>query len=293
MPLVLRDLVQYLLGPGTTWRDLLEAAVDVAVVSYLIYRALLVIRGTRAIQVLVGLLVLGLGYLASQWANLITVNWLLGHFLTYSFIFGVIVLFQADIRRGLASLGRRRFLNAFVPDERRLQAGAVEVVTRAAVELSRKRQGALVVIERVADLGEVLETGVRLDAELSYELLLALFQPGGALHDGAVVLRRGRVAAAGCILPLTAVQVRDLGTRHRAALGLAEEVDAVVVVVSEERGEISLAVEGTLHRALDEGALRQHLARLLVPPGATPGTKQPAAGPARRDPEREDDRAAV
>jgi diadenylate cyclase len=292
MTLVLLQLVRYLLGPAAGWRDLLGAAVDAMVVSYLIYQALLVIRGTRAIQVLVGLLVLGAGYLASQWANLVTVNWLLGHFLTYSFIFGVIVLFQADIRRGLATLGRRRFLTAFAPEERRLQAGAIEVVARAAFELSRKHQGALIVIERVADLGEVVETGVRLDAELTDELILALFQPGGALHDGAVVLRRGRVAAAGCILPLTSVQMRDLGTRHRAALGLAEEVDAVVVVVSEERGEVSLAVEGTLHRNLEEGALRELLARLLVPPGSS---RAAVGGPATRGEAkpREDGRAAV
>ncbi|HTT69950.1 MAG TPA: diadenylate cyclase CdaA [Anaeromyxobacteraceae bacterium] len=286
--------VQYLLGPGATWRDLARSAVDVAVVSYLIYRALLVIRGTRAIQVLLGLLVLGLGYLVSQWANLVILNWLLGHFLTYSFIFGVIVLFQADIRRGLASLGRRRFLTAFAPEERRLQVGAIEVVARAAFELSRKRQGALIVVERAADLGEVVESGVRLDAELSYELLLALFQPGGALHDGAVILQRGRVAGAGCILPLTALPMRDLGTRHRAALGLAEEVDAAVVVVSEERGEVSLAVEGRLHRGLTEGALREHLVRLLVPPRRVPGGR-PRLGRKRNEAKRpqEDDRAAV
>lgn len=266
MALGVPAVVQYLLGPGSTWRDVGRAVVDVAVVGYLVYRVLLLIRGTRAINVLVGLFLLGIGYLGSQWANLVTLNWLLGHFLTYSFIFGVIVLFQADIRRGLAHLGRGSFLGGLAPDDSADQASAVEAVARAAVELSRQRRGALIVLERLGDLGEIAETGVRLDAAPTPELLLALFHPGGALHDGAVVLQRGRVAAARCLLPLTATpHVRDLGTRHRAALGLAEEVDAAVVVISEERGEVSLAVDGTLHRALDEGALRHLLARLLVP----------------------------
>jgi diadenylate cyclase len=266
MALAVPGLVQYLLGPGSTWRDVALAFVDVAVVGFLVYRVLLLIRGTRAINVLVGLFVLGIAYLGSQWANLITLNWLLGHFLTYSFIFGVIILFQADIRRGLAHLGRGSFLDGLASDERRAQLAVVDAVARSAAELSRRRRGALIVLERLAELSEVLETGVRLDALPSPELLLALFHPGGALHDGAVVIQRGRLAGAGCLLPLAvSPQLREVGTRHRAALGLAEEVDAAVVVVSEERGEISLAVDGALHRGLDEVALRQLLGRLLAP----------------------------
>ena len=258
--------VQYLLGPGSTWRDVGGAVLDCAVVAYLVYRVLLLIRGTRAIQILIGLFLLGIGYLASQWANLVTLNWLLGNFLTYSFIFGVIVLFQADIRRGLAHLGRGTLLLGLTSDDRREQASVIEAVARAATELAQRRRGALIVVERQGDLSEVIETGVKIDAALTQELLLALFQPGGALHDGAVVLQRGRVAAARCLLPLTAsAQVGDLGTRHRAALGLAEELDAAVVVVSEERGEMSVAVDGLLHRRIDESALRELLARLLVP----------------------------
>lgn len=259
------QIIQYLLGPGSTWRDVAGAVLDLAVVSWVCYRVLLLIRGTRAVQVLLGLFLLGLVYLGSQWANLLTLNWLLGHFLTYSFIFGVIVLFQADIRRGLASLGRGSFLHALLPDERR-QAGAIDAVVTASLELSRRRRGALVVLERAADLGEVIESGVKLDAALSEELLLSLFQPGGPLHDGAAVIQQGRVVAAACLLPLTtAPQARELGTRHRAALGLAEELDAAVVVVSEERGEISVAVEGELHRGLDETELRHWLTKLIAP----------------------------
>jgi len=257
--------LQYLLGPDTTWRDVGLAVIDFTVVGYLVYRALLLIRGTRALHVLVGLLLLGVGYLVSQWANLVTLNWLLGHFLTYSFIFGVIVLFQADIRRGLAQLGRGTFLAGAAWEEPGADSDAVDAVVRAAVELSLRRRGALIAVERLGDLSDLAETGVRLDAAVSHELLLALFQPGGALHDGAVVIQGQRIVAAGCLLPLSASSaLRDLGTRHRAALGLAEEVDAAVVVVSEERGEISLAVDGALRRGLDEAVLRQSLCRLLA-----------------------------
>ncbi|OFX21351.1 MAG: TIGR00159 family protein [Anaeromyxobacter sp. RBG_16_69_14] len=309
MSLAVPGFVHYLLGPGSTWWDAGLAVIDVAVVGYLAYRVLLLIRGTRAINILVGLFLLGLGYVASQWANLVTLNWLLGHFLTYSFIFGVIVLFQADIRRGLAHLGRGSFFGGLAPDDRRAQAGLVDSVARAAVELARLRRGGLIVLECLADLGEVIETGVKLDAVPSPELLLAIFHPSGALHDGAVVLQRGRVAAASCLLPLTVAPAeRDLGTRHRAAIGLAEEVDAVVVVVSEERGEISLAVNGSLHRGLDEGKLRDLLTRLLASPQpggvaavmARLGMASRPGGAARRpagastDKKRaEDDRAAV
>src|SRR5918911_3410138 len=288
--------MQYLLGPGTTWRDVLLAMVDIAVVGFLVYRVLLLIRGTRAVHVLVGLFLIGLGYLASQWANLVTLNWLLGHFLSYSFIFGVIVLFQADIRRGLAQLGRGRFVSDLATDERAAQAGLAEAVARACADLSRRRHGALVVLERTADLGDVVDTGVNIDGACTPELLLALFHPGGALHDGAVVIQRGRVAAASCLLPLTATPTaRDLGTRHRAALGLAEEVDAAVIVVSEERGEISLAVDGALHRSLDEAALRQLLARLLsrAEPRGVSALLARLGFPPPRDRKDEDHRAAI
>jgi diadenylate cyclase len=261
--------LQYLLGPDTTWRDVGLAVVDVTVVGYLVYRALLLIRGTRALHVLIGLLLLGVGYLVSQWADLVTLNWLLGQFLSYTFIFGVIVLFQSDIRRGLAQLGRGTFLAGAAGEETGADSDVVDAVVRGAVELSQHRRGALVAIERLGDLSELAETGVRLDAAVSQELLLAIFQPGGALHDGAVVIQGQRIAAASCLLPLSSSSLlKDLGTRHRAALGLAEEVDAAVVVVSEERGEISIAVDGALLARLGRGSRRSE------PP--TPGDRRAA-----------------
>lgn len=266
-------MLTYLLGPGATLRDALLAVLDVAVVAFLVFRVLRVIRGTRAIAVLLGLVVLGAVYLVAEWAGLFTLSWLLGY-LSASFIFGLIVLFQADLRRALAELGRgSRVLASLTRDDRALQVGLVDAVVKAAVELARSRLGALVVLERSADLGDIADSGLRLDAAITPELLLAIFGAGSPIHDGAVVVQRSRVAAAGCLLPLSIeAAAQELGTRHRAALGLAEEVDAAVVIVSEERGEISVALDGALHRRLDETALRALLHGLLVPP------RRPGAG---------------
>jgi len=251
-------LLTYLLGPGVTAGDVALAAVDVGLVAYLCYRILLLIRGTRAVAILSGLLLIGLAYLGAEWLGLVTLSWLLGHFLSYSFIFGVIVLFLPDIRRALAELGRSSpILALFAGGDAHARLETVDAVVRAAVALAQSRLGALIVIERSATLSELAASGLPLDAALSPELLVCVFQPSGPIHDGAVILRGSRIAAAGCLLPLSAAPASaELGTRHRAALGLAEEVDAAVVVVSEERSEISVALEGALHRNLDESGLR-------------------------------------
>jgi diadenylate cyclase len=258
----------YLLGPDATFVDALLALVDLAVVGFLVFRVLRMIRGTRAVAVLLGLAVLGAAYVAAEWTGLFTLSWLLGHFLSASFIFGVIVLFQADLRRALADLGRgSRLLATLTRENRDAAVGMVDAVVNAAVELARGRVGALVVLERTADLGDVVDSGLRLDAAITPELLLAVFNPGSPLHDGAVVVQGSRLVAAGCLLPLSSEPAaQELGTRHRAALGLAEEVDAAVIVVSEERGEISVALDGVLHRHLDETGLRALLHGMFVPP---------------------------
>lgn len=281
--------IPYLLGPDTSLGDLLLALLDVTLVALLVYRVLRVIRGTRAVAILFGLFMVGLAYLGAQWAGLETLTWLLGHFLSYSFIFGVIVLFQADIRRALAELGRSsRLLRVLARDDRTAAVGTVDSVVKAAVELARQRHGALVVLERSADLADVVDSGLRLDAAITPELILSVFQPQSPIHDGAVVIQGARLAAAGCLLPLSAAAApQELGTRHRAALGLAEEVDAVVVVVSEERGEISVALEGALRRGLDEKALRALLHSLFVTrgrpgPGGLSGRAAPKPVPARQ-----------
>jgi diadenylate cyclase len=257
----LHSLLTFLIGPDATARDALLALIDVALVAFVCYHVLRFIRGTRATAILVGLLLLALVYAGAQAAGLATLSWLLGHFLSYSFIFGVIVLFQADLRRALAELGRSSRLSWIVArlrkDDRAAQLGALEAIVKAALELARRRVGALVVVERSADLSDLAGSGLRVDAAVTPELLVAIFQRSSPIHDGAAVVQGTRVAAAACLLPLSAAPAApELGTRHRAAMGLVEEADAAVVVVSEERGEISVALDGALHRALDEKALR-------------------------------------
>ena len=292
----MHSVLTFVLGPSATFGDALLAALDVVLVAFLCYRVLRVIRGTRATAILGGLLVLGVAYVAADTAGLLTLSWLLGHFLSYSFIFGVIVLFQSDIRRALADLGRSsRFLARLAKDDRVAQRGTVDAIVKAAGELARRRIGALVVVERTADLGDLCSSGLRLDAAVTPELLLAVFQTQSPIHDGAVVVQGSRVAAAACLLPLSSAPTApELGTRHRAALGLVEENDAAVVVVSEQRGEISLAYEGQLHRALDERGLRVLLdAALVGDDEPRPGTPPPLERRTKTLPGREGPRAAL
>ena len=244
------------------------AAADVLLVAYVIYRVLLLIKGTRAVSVLGGLFLLIVAHFAARWLGLSTFDWLLGRFLTYGLAFGLIVVFQDEIRRGLATLGRNSFLARF---DRDVHLDTIDEVVAAAEVMAAHKIGALLVLERTADLSDHAASGVAVDAMVSSDLILTLFHPGSALHDGAVIISQGRVAAARCLLPPGSPRVvdRELGTRHQAALGLTEEVDAAVVVVSEERGEIALAVGGRLHRPLDAASLRRFLRRLYVPVGRT------------------------
>ena len=217
-------------------RDLL----DISVVAYAVYRMLLLFRGTRAMQVAQGLVLLALVYFASQRLGLATAYMLLDRFLA-SLLLVVVVIFQGDIRRALMRVGHRSWFFRWRKND---DTRALEEVALAAMQLATRRIGALVVFERDASLDGFVSHGTPLDAEVSQELLYTLFLPGhqNPLHDGAVVIRNARVAIAGGILPLTNTSLKDrtLGTRHRAALGISEETDAVVVVVSEERGEVSM-----------------------------------------------------
>jgi diadenylate cyclase len=253
------DYLQNLLRrPPVGWWDVL----DILVVSILLYEALKLIRGTRAVQMAVGsMLVVGLFYV-SQLAPLQTLNWLIRNALVYV-AFAAIVIFQSDIRRALANLGKAPFFRyltrANATDE------TVEEVVVAATMLSQQRVGAIVAVEREIGLRNYIESGIPLDATLTYDLLLTIFKPGSPLHDGAVILQEGRVAAAACFLPLTVNPrlSRELGTRHRAAIGLTEESDAVAVVVSEETGTISIALDGQIERGLTPEQLRDRLRRLI------------------------------
>jgi diadenylate cyclase len=260
-------LANLLRRPPVGWWDIL----DIAVVSVLIYEFLKLIRGTRAVQMAFGsLLVIGLFYM-SQLAPLQTLNWLIRNMLVYV-AFAAIVIFQSDIRRALAHFGQAPFFRYFYRQEAANET--IEEVVVAATMLSKEKVGAIFAIEREIGLRNYIESGIPLDAALTYDLLITIFHPGSPLHDGAVILQEGRVAAAACFLPLTVNPrlSRELGTRHRAAIGLTEESDAAAIVVSEETGKISIALNGEIERGLTPDDLRGRLRGLIQQRrGARPG----------------------
>ncbi len=239
-----------------TWRD----ALDIAIVAIVIYNLLLLIRGTRAVQMILGLLVILTIYWLAVLAKLPTLRGVLKEVLFYLPL-AIIVLFAAEIRKALQQFGRNPFLAFFSGSE---TEDVISDVVLAATSLSSKSIGALIVLERRDGLKTYIENGVRLDAAISFEVLVNIFVPGTPLHDGAVIISGNRVASASSFLPLTQRTglPKEYGTRHRAAIGLSEETDAVVVVISEERGSISLARDGLLTDGLDGKALREALAHL-------------------------------
>ena len=244
-----------------SWWDL----VDIVVVSILIYEVLKLIRGTRAVQMTLGSGVLIALFYGSRWAHLETTNWLIRNMVGY-IVFAVIVLFQSDIRRALAHLGRAPFFRYFAKPESAEES--IEELAMAAGMLSSQRIGAIVAIERQIGLRNYIEGGIPLDAILTYDLLISIFQPTSPLHDGAVIVQEDRVAAAACFLPLTVNPrlAKELGSRHRAAIGLTEENDSVAIVVSEETGVISVVADGQIERGLSVEALRERLRSLVLQP---------------------------
>jgi diadenylate cyclase len=248
---------------GLTVWQVATTAIDIALVYYLIYRFLLTIRGTRAAQMVVGIVLIGVAFMVSQRVELTTVSWLLDNFISY-FIILIIVVFQQDIRRALGRIGQN-----VLPFGRRQEAShVVDEVVAACAQLARARMGAIIVFERDAALEEFVDDATRVDAALSRQLLVSLFVPAkdNELHDGAVVINKlHRIELARALLPLS--RATDLGpefgTRHRAALGITEDTDAVVVVVSEERGEISLCFKGSIARDLEPVMLRRALVGLF------------------------------
>ena len=253
---------------GYTLWDIILAIVDIAIVWYLFYQILMLFRGTKAMQVLVGLLVFVLLYIISkpEVADLETVNWILDKFLG-SFIVIVVIIFQEDIRRGLSGFWKSGSLTTGM-NEDRLDASLIEEIVKATSLLSERKIGALVAIEMDAVLDQYMVEGIKVDAAITKELLVALFIPYKAnpTHDGAVIIRNQRINSAGCFLPLSADDHIDkaLGTRHRAAIGLSESTDAVIIVVSEETGIVSVAHNETLTRKLTPEALRDYLHKMFV-----------------------------
>jgi diadenylate cyclase len=259
-------LAELLRRPAIAWSDVL----DIAIVSFLLYELLLLIRGTRAVQMaLSGGFLLAL-YFLSQWLQLETVNWVIRNLAAYV-VFAIIVLFQSDIRRALAHFGRAQFFKYF--ERASSDDETLEELVVAASTLSARRIGAIIVVERQIGLRNYIEGGIPLDAVLTYDLLVSIFLPDSPLHDGAVIVRGNTILAAGCLLPLAdeAVVRERLGTRHRAAIGLSLASDALILVVSEETGAISVVENGKITRNLDADGLRRRLTGSLETAGATNG----------------------
>ena len=240
------------------WQDVL----DIAIVATVFYWLFLIFKGTRAFQMLVGLTLLLLASVVSKSVGLHTVDWFVTGFWA-QVVLVIVVLFQPEIRRALARIGQSPFRHSLTAGE---ETRTLEEIIRAVVMLANKRMGAIIVLERENELKDTVEMGVALDARLSKELLLSLFMPYSPLHDGAAIVKGDRLVAAGCFLPLTlSPEVsKMLGTRHRAALGVTEETDAVVIVVSEETGSISVIIGGKMTRELDAAGLRRVLARMFL-----------------------------
>jgi diadenylate cyclase len=238
------------------------AVIDILMIAFIIYHILLLIRGTRAAQMLTGILIVIAAFLLSSILPLTTLNWVMSKFYS-SFIIILIILFQDDIRHVLSRMGKK----SFIPGSDNLSSGQIlDEITRAAASLAAKRIGALMVMERNIILARYVEVGTLLDARVSKELLVSIFHPSSPIHDGAAIIQRGRVAAAGCFLPLTRDENLDpnWGTRHRAAIGISQETDAIVVLVSEEGASISLVVDGRVSRKMDPKDLRKSLHDLLA-----------------------------
>ena len=236
------------------WQD----ALDIAIVTLLLYQVFQLLRGTRALAILVGLGFLGALYYFAKRYDLFTLQWIMQYIFSSFFVL-IVVIFQSDIRQALGELGKH---SIFTP--KALRVTAMDAVINACVEMARLRVGALIVIERHMRLEDLIKKeGVRVDALISRQLIMNIFYPKAPLHDGAAIIRSGRIVAAGCILPLAVAQGENFGTRHRAALGITNECDAVALVVSEERGEISVAIKGKLIRSLDANRLRQVLNEVL------------------------------
>ncbi len=241
------------------WQDV----VDILLVTIILYRILLIIKGTKAARMLIGLGLLLIAFMVARYFEFYTIDWLIQSFWS-QIVIVLIVLFQPEIRRALAHMGETSFFSSLSSLE---EFKSLEEIVKGSVALSNRRLGALIVIERETSLKDFVEVGTPLDARVSKELLLSIFHPTSPIHDGAIIIRGNRIVAAGCFLPLTLTTEvsKSFGTRHRAALGLTEETDAVAVVVSEETGDISIAVGGKLEKSPDMSSLRDNLTSILSP----------------------------
>ncbi|HWR90312.1 MAG TPA: diadenylate cyclase CdaA [Dissulfurispiraceae bacterium] len=242
------------------WQDVL----DIVLVSIILYRLLLLIKGTKAAKMIAGLGILLVASIVSKFLELDTMEWLVQSFLA-QVVIGIIILFQPEIRKALAQMGETSFLKNLTSAE---ELRSLDEIVRASIALANRKIGALIVIERETSLNEYVEIGTSLDARVTKEILLSIFHPTSPIHDGAVVIRGNRVVAAGCFLPITLGTdlSKSLGTRHRAGIGISEETDAITIIVSEETGIVSVSIGGVIEGPMDMGSLRDLLTDLFAKP---------------------------
>lgn len=262
----IKDFISFM-GINSLW-DVIRVTIDISIVSYGIYWLIILVRDTRAYQLIKGIIILIVTTQVSEWFGLNTINYILKNTMTYG-VLALLVVFQPELRRALEQIGRSKFhdlfLNEWESKEDKLNK-TIEEIVRAADVLAKTYTGALIILEKDTKTGDVIGTGVPVNANISAELLVNIFAPNTPLHDGAIVIREDRIMAAGCFLPLTENHdlSKELGTRHRAALGISENSDAIAVVVSEETGKISIAVNGGLTRNLNIETLKMALDKLLI-----------------------------
>ncbi|MEK3885321.1 diadenylate cyclase CdaA [Paenibacillus sp. PL2-23] len=250
----------------STWQDWLKDSIDVGIVSYIIYKLILIVRGTRAVQLLKGIFVLVATWAISTWFNLYTLKWLMNQMFTWGIV-TVMIIFQPELRRALEQLGRGDLFSRGSSMERNALSEQLEQIMRAIQYMSKRKIGALIVFERKTGVSELIESGISMESRITSELLINIFTPNAPLHDGAVIIRGNQIMAAGCYLPLSENPFisKELGTRHRAAIGVSEISDAMSVIVSEETGQVSLSINGMIVRDINEESLISKLFDELTP----------------------------
>ncbi|MFD0670823.1 diadenylate cyclase CdaA [Cohnella sp. GCM10027633] len=250
---------------GLTFKNSIKDIIDILIVSYIIYRLIIMVRGTRAVQLLRGIMLLIIVWAVSTWLDLYTLKWLMNQMFTFGVV-TVLIIFQPELRRALEQLGRGKLFTRTSPEEQDVSHQINEVI-KSVNYLAPRKIGALIVFERNTGLNDYLESGIKMNSKLSSELLSNVFVPNTPLHDGAVIIRGNQIMAAGCYLPLSENPFisKELGTRHRAAIGITEVCDAISVIVSEETGQVSLAINGQIVRDIKEESLISKLFEELRP----------------------------
>lgn len=261
-----------------TWKGWIKDIIDISIVSYIIYKLILLVRGTRAVQLLKGIIVLVATWALSTWFNLYTLKWLMNQMFTFGVV-TILIIFQPELRRALEQLGRGSLFSRSSVVERDISDRINEII-KSINYMAKRKIGALIVFERNTGLSDYIESGIQMESIVSSELLINIFIPNTPLHDGAVIIRGNQIMAAGCYLPLSENPFisKELGTRHRAGIGVTEVCDAISVIVSEETGQVSLAVGGMIVRDIKDESLISKLFEELNPnskPRVGQNTKTP------------------